>query len=270
MLKRCVICGLQFEAKSNSQKVCGSDIVWNSLKAIKPCSAKCSAVLRKRTMQSRYNVDNARSLRKSTKINHYANLKYIKSLDKKYTEMWSQFGVDVWRSEFISPSIDLVEFSGNLETYVIRDKIAKQFFSQFGVNGGNYIKRKGVNIGLVSDGVLYQAIRIEQPSIKGFDCQLVDYGTRLVNRRAYSSLLDTAANIYGLDTAICCVEDHQDIDSEMKEMGFMFQFSRPGQVWWNGVEQYKKTDNISEKLQEGHLPTVRPLRKMYDTVLFHF
>lgn len=221
-------------------------------------------------MQSKYNVDNARSLRKSTKISHYSNLKYIKSVDKKYAEMWSKFGVDVWRAEFSSQSMDLAEFAGNLETYVIRDKIAKQFFNQFGVNRGNYIKRKGVNIGLVSDGVLYQAIRLEQSSIKGVDCQLVDYGTRLVNRRAYSSLLDTATALYGLDTAICCVEEHQDVDSEMKEMGFMFQFDRPGQVWWDGLEQYNKTDNIMEKLEEGHVPIVQPLRKMYDTVLFHF
>ena len=284
MLKKCAICGLNFKANSNAQKICsrkhytacpicGASMIWNSTKAIKPCSAKCSAVLRKRTMQNKYNVDNARLLRRSTKINHYSNLKYIRSLDETYAANWMQHGVDVWNCAKASqyPDVPLVTFSGNLETYVIKDEVGTaEFFRQCGVNRGKYIKRKGITVGLVNKDVIYQAIRIEQSSIKGFDCQLTDYGTCLGNRRSYSALLDTAANLYGLDTAICCVDDHCDVDVEMKEMGFIFRFNRPGEVWWDSCERCKKTDDIDQKLSEGHEPVVHPVRKVYDTILFHF
>ena len=49
----------------------------------------------------------------------------------------------------------------------------------------------------------------------------------------------------------------------MKNMQLNHEFDRPGLVFWNGTLQYKNTDNIQQMLDDGNVPVVGPVRKIF-------
>ncbi len=82
-MKQCLICGCEFEPEHNAQRfckkvhykecpVCSKQVIWNSMKPVKPCCPECTNKKRAITNMRKYDCTNAMQI-ESTKITRRAN-----------------------------------------------------------------------------------------------------------------------------------------------------------------------------------------------------
>ena len=194
--KLCQICHKEFIPKHNAQQICERDhfaecpvcqkvIVWNSTKPVRTCSRACADVLRKQSMMSRFNVENAmRSAilvdkRKQKRVDRIHKLLPLKMIEKEK-----------------SPKFLIEEDS--MHIFILREAASKEFLLHYGFQLRCKFRKKHLSVGLVADGILYQVIRFElnQDSV-----MLSDFGTRggYFNPRSYTKLFNYVEEYAGIE-----------------------------------------------------------------------
>lgn len=284
--KECEICGELFVPTSGRQKicgkahfiecsVCGKSMLWNSLREPPSCSKECSIEKRRRTNLMKYGVDNVRKTDLFPRSNGYKydNFKYTKSIDNNYSELWASFGIDVWsnsnnliRSRVVSPGYDIE----HMQSYVIYDGMIAddaihKFWAENGVNSFYKKRGRGVTLNLHRGSEICYAIRLEKPHFKNFSAQLVNLGalSSLDLSKGCGILIDQAIELYEIGSIVASVDNYTGLELDMRDMGFSHEMDRPGLVMWNGSIQYKRSDNIQEMLNQGNIPIVGPIRKLF-------
>lgn len=282
-MKRCLICGEEFVPEHNAQRickkdhvnkcpVCGKQLIWNYTRQVKPCCKECSNELRRATNLKKYDVINAGQIKKSRASHDYDNFKYIQSMDKKYAELWKSYGVDVYKwAESGHPTgfYNIIDPS-QLSVYVITNSMdakikADNFLQAQGVQCPPKKFSTGITVALCDQTTPVQAIRIGLSKYKNYSCELVDFGKIMGHDvpGGYQILMNTFTQMYEIESMIAVIDNYDGLDVDMQEMGFTYQFDRPGLIYWNNEILYKRTDNIGAKLSEGFAPVVHSVRKVY-------
>ena len=275
--KRCKICGEMFtpsvpaqiycnKTHYNKCPICGQQIIWNSQKEVKPCSRKCSALARQRTLEMRYDVDNAVKLRKyETKVN-YNTLKLMQTMDQKYADKLKDIGFNIWdesvmQTRHIKMIVD-EDVKGSI--YIVRGKRAKQFFLNYGMSKTEN-RYKGITIARVVDDEIVDAIKIQLSRIRHYECELTDYGTSSDrwNLRSFRELFEYVDNMYEIESFAATLDTTYVVDPLMKELKFKFQFDRPRLAYWEDDTLCTNRQDMKKKLAEGHVLHLGELRKFY-------
>lgn len=241
-MKICKICGESFIPKHNAQKfcekdhfskcpICGSEVIWNSLRPIKPCCKECSDKMRKQTTLRKYSVDN---VMRSYEIKSDRHAKWIEKVHLLLPPKHIQ------TREIPKFRIDDSEMS----IFVLTEEASVSFLKRYGFRIAPKFGKKHMSLGLVHDGILYQVLRFE--AHKG-NIELVDLGIRegYFNPKGYSKLMKFAREVKGIDEFIARIPKDVANGLVVESLGLSFVCELDYEVYW-------KIDDKLVKLNKWH------------------
>lgn len=254
-MKQCLICGKEFEPKHNAQRfcsdahynncpICHKQVVWNSMKPVKPCCAKCTTNKRIMTNTIRYGCANVMQI-DSTKV---------KRKNSKKTEKHKLLPIKrVSNTSLENPNFKIDESS--MSVFILTEGASKEFLKHYGFRYVHKFSNIHLSLGLVKDGILYQVIRFEK-SQKTDNIVLVDFGTRFgyFNPKGYAKLIHYATEFRGVEQFESSIPRNIADDLTIQSLRIELISRGDYEVYWivegDKLKKLTSWDNIPEMLQK--------------------
>lgn len=249
-MKTCLICGENFIPKHNAQRfcekdhfskcpICGSEVVWNSLRAVRPCCKECSDKLRKQTTLHKYDVENVMrsdEVVRTRKDKWLQKVHALLPIKLQAIPEYPQFKID----------------DSEMSVYLLTEEASVSFLRSYGFRIAPKFGKKHMSFGLVQDGILYQVLRFE--SHKG-EIELSDFGVRggYFNPNYYSKLLKFAFEIRGIEEFTASIPRNIATSEVVDSLCLKYQKKLDYEVFWkidDSLRKLNRWDNIEEMLKK--------------------